>query len=327
MPEPDIGPAARLRIEYRRLDPNATLGSDVLAAIAFGRQAPRLRDPRCVRLPLEPLAGADLVQVWTGTGRVELGQTDVIRYTQDGTHLMGWLEVDEALHGGLENAAQFAYGELLKFHAASRYPHVWRIWNFIGDINAGDGDEERYKQFCVGRARAFATCGAGSGSIGYPAATAVGSRDGRRRLTLCWLGGTQPGQPVENPRQVSAFQYPRQYGPASPSFSRAMLTPDGTLLISGTASIVGHGSVHPGDATAQLEETLRNLDAVAASASARSGGASLHPPQLTVFLRQPVDPRAIERQLRQHYPAGAGCVILDAAICRSELLLEIEAIQ
>jgi hypothetical protein len=58
---------------------------------------------------------------------------------------------------------------------------------------------------------------------------------------------------------VSAYDYPRQYGPAAPSFSRAALTPDPLLLISGTASIVGHASVHLGDVTAQLEETLANL--------------------------------------------------------------------
>ena len=32
-----------------------------------------------------------------------------------------------------------------------------RIWNYFSDINRGDGDEEKYRQFSVGRAEAFAS--------------------------------------------------------------------------------------------------------------------------------------------------------------------------
>jgi chorismate lyase/3-hydroxybenzoate synthase len=320
--------APRLRVEYRDFDPRDSLDHDVLAAITFGEPGARPRDPRCVRVPLAPRVGLGLAQVWTGTGPVTLGQSGLLRYSEDGSHLMGCLEVDEAAHGGLLDAAESAYRALLDFHATSRYRHVWRVWNFIGDVNAGEGDEERYKQFCLGRARAFASADARGSGLGYPAATAVGTLDGRRQLQLCWLAGTEPGQPIENPRQVSAFRYPRQYGPASPSFSRAMLTPGGALLVSGTASIVGHGSMHHGDAEAQLEETLRNLDAVAATATATARGFA-RPNRgrlLTVFLRRPVEAAEIARRLREHYSTQSEIVILDAAICRSELLLEIEAI-
>ena len=49
------------------------------------------------------------------------------------------------------------------------------------------------------------------------------------------------GTPVENPRQVSAYRYPREYGPQSPTFARALLPPSPRvpLLLSGTASIDG----------------------------------------------------------------------------------------
>ncbi|MEI4872760.1 hypothetical protein Q8G47_28955, partial [Klebsiella pneumoniae] len=42
------------------------------------------------------------------------------------------------------------------------------------------------------------------------------------------------------------------------------------LFISGTASIVGHETVHLGDVRAQTHETLRNLAAVIAAANART---------------------------------------------------------
>ena len=49
-------------------------------------------------------------------------------------------------------------------------------------------------------------------------AKAVRRLDAEHRLALT-------GTPVENPRQVSAYRYPRQYGPQPPSFARAMLPP------------------------------------------------------------------------------------------------------
>src|SRR3546814_17247700 len=74
-----------------------------------------------------------------------------------------------------------------------------------------------------------------------------------------------PCTPVENPGQVSAYRYPRQYGQQQPSFARAMLPPPGSampLLLSGTASVVGHATAHVGELLAQLDETFNNFDAL-----------------------------------------------------------------
>ena len=140
-----------------------------------------------------------------------------------------------------------------------------------------------------------------------------------------------PARALENPRQVSAYDYPRQYGPAAPSFSRAMLTPDPLLLVSGTASIVGHASVHPGDVAAQLEETLANLDSLLRHARARTGfgSAQLGPASLVkVYLRSAARCRCRSRaRLRERLGQDVPFLILAADICRSELLLEIEVVQ
>jgi chorismate lyase/3-hydroxybenzoate synthase len=166
--------------------------------------------------------------------------------------------------------------------------------------------------------------------IGYPAATAVGkTSDARRSLQVCWLAGREPGVEIENPRQLAAYRYPRCYGPAAPSFSRAMLVPGPLLLVSGTASIVGHESMHPGDTIAQLHETLDNLDALlrqAAETAARPvprlGPDSL----LKVYLRHANDAAPVVQQLHARLGDGLPLVILAADICRQELLLEIEAV-
>lgn len=322
--------APALSAAYSTLRVDEPLGNDVLAAIVFGSQTPCPTDPRCLRIDLDPLAGAGLSEVWRGTGTARIGTTGPIRHVEDGHCLAGWIELEERRFGGLVEAAEAAYRGLLRFQAQSPYHHVWRVWNIITAINEGEGDAERYKHFCLGRARAFAATHATSTDIGYPAASAVGKPQGPRTLQVCWLAGREPAERLENPRQVSAYDYPRQYGPAAPSFSRAMLTPDPLLLISGTASIVGHASVHPGNVTAQLEETLANLDNLLRHTRTRSslGPSRLGPASLVkVYLRNPSDTAVIESRLREHLGRDVPLLILAADICRSELLLEIEVVQ
>jgi chorismate lyase/3-hydroxybenzoate synthase len=318
----------RLSARYATLG-TSPLAEDVLAAAVFGAGTKTPADPRCLRIGLEPLVGAGLSEVWQGDGRTRIGAAGPVRYVENGQHLAGWIDLEEAGFHGLDEAAEAAYLGLLQFHATTSYRHVWRIWNFVADINQGAGDDERYKQFCLGRARAFAAVHATLPGIDYPAATAVGKPAGARSLQICWLAGREPGVEIENPRQLAAYRYPRRYGPAAPSFSRAMLVPGPLLLVSGTASIVGHESIHPGDTVAQLHETLDNLDALLAQAGAaeamgspRMGADSL----LKVYLRHASDATSIERALRERIGAEVPVLMLAADICRSELLIEIEAV-
>jgi chorismate lyase/3-hydroxybenzoate synthase len=134
---------------------------------------------------------------------------------------------------------------------------------------------------------------------------------------------------VENPRQVSAYRYPQTYGPSSPIFSRATIAPQGALLISGTASIIGHASHHIGDPTAQLDETLRNVDALIGQAARQRNdlAASLRPTTcLKVYVRDASQLTQIDAHLRARHP-DITTVYLGADICRGELLLEVECMQ
>lgn len=325
----ESGTDPSLHVEYAPLDTLERLDADVLAAVVFGAGSPRLSDPRCVRIEVEPLAGRGLAEIWRGSGRVRLGVTGAIRHADDGTVLAGWIDLEEERCGGIAGAAETAYREMLEFHALTPFRHVWRIWNFITAINEGTGDDERYKLFSLGRARAYAAARSAAPESGYPAATAVGKPRGDRTLQVSWIAGRTPGVTLENPRQVSAYRYPRQYGPAAPSFSRAMLAPGPMLLVSGTASIVGHASAHPGDAVAQLDETLANLEALLerARAAGHAGAARLGARSLLkVYLRTGVDADAVERRLRECLGTELRLLILEADICRSDLLVEIEAV-
>jgi len=316
-----LPPAAAPRVAYRPFDPAAALPEDTLAIVVFGHAAFDSDDPRIVRVGLEPLHGAGLVEVWRANGRVRTGRDGFIRYAADSNHLFGVIEIDERLHGGIAGAAEAAYAAIRHISRNSEHPYLLRVWNHFNDINGGEGDAERYRQFCVGRA-------AGLGDWldeTYPAATAIGRRDGDPVLQIYWLASREPGVPLENPRQVNPYRYPRTYGPTSPQFSRAMLASNDLVMISGTASIVGHASHHAGDLRAQLNESLSNLRtvlqraaSVAPGVCADLGSHSL----LKIYLR---DANAAG-QLQEALPS-VPCILLAADICRCDLLVEVDCIQ
>jgi chorismate lyase/3-hydroxybenzoate synthase len=314
------------RVQYRRLDGGVAMPADTLAAISFGSEAPPVGNCLSMNVGLKPLRGAGLTEIWRGSGAAEHGSHGMIRYAADRDYLAGVIEIDEREFGGIGPTAEAAYRQLREFHGASSHPHLLRMWNYFDDINQGEGDSERYRQFCVGR-----SAGLGGGwATGFPAATAVGRRNAGRTLQICWLAGRSPGLAVENPRQVSAYSYPRQYGPAAPSFSRAMLVPGGRFMVSGTASIVGHASGHCGNIVAQLDETLENLRALFARAAQLATGVPNSLDTVSffkIYLRNGALGPELEQLLHERLPAAATPLILEADICRAELLLEIECIQ
>lgn len=319
---------ARLEVDYVSADSPAALlaGGDVLAVLGFGNDAPHSDDPRYLRVPLQP-HGAAPFEVWRANTPVACGRDGDIAWATDGQLLFGAIEIDERALG-IENAADAAYAQLIDFVRRSDTPQLLRIWNYLDAITLGDGDAERYRQFCVGRARGMGDFDASR----LPAATAIGRCDDQRVIQIYWLAAREAGTPVENPRQVSAYRYPRQYGRQSPSFARAMLPPPGgtmPLLLSGTASVVGHASQHAGELLAQIEETLANFDALLAAARLRA--ASL-PAQfgagtrLKVYVRDRADLPIVAQALNQHFGDRVPRLLLHAAICRRELSMEIDGV-
>lgn len=320
----------RLAVDYvHTASPTALLGlPETLAVFGFGTLAPAKAgadDPRYLRVPLSPLQGtAAPFEVWRAGGPVTCGVADGIRYSHDGALMFGVLEWEEP-EGGILHASARAYAALTAFWRDCGYPHLLRIWNYFDAITLGDGDAERYRQFCIGRVQ-------GLGDVDtrtLPAATAIGSRDGRRVLQVYWLAAREPGLPLENPRQVSAYRYPREYGPQSPSFARALLpsSPSVPLLLSGTASIVGHASQHADSLRAQLDETLTNLDSLLATAHAREPALPAHldaTSRLKVYVRDAEDADAVAAQLDARLGGRVPYLMLQADVCRRELLVEIE---
>jgi chorismate lyase/3-hydroxybenzoate synthase len=202
-----------------------------------------------------------------------------------------------------------------------------RVWNFLPDINGTSHGSERYWQFNSARQDGFIACArAVTGAV--PAACGVGSPRGTPLMIYFLASATAPTV-IENPRQVSAYHYPPAYSPRSPTFSRACVMdfPNGRMLfISGTASILGHATVHIGDAAAQTRETLRNIEALLAGANqgARAPFA-ISDLRYKAYVRHAADQPLIERELRAAFGENAQALYLHADLCRQDLSVEIEA--
>lgn len=314
-----------LQISYEAKTLEALLNEDtVLAVFGFGPDAPASHDPRYLHLSLTPLDGPAPFEVWRAAGPISYGIDKGLRCASNGVYSFGAIEVDETAHDGIAAATDYAYQRLSESLMDSATPHLLRCWNYLDAINLGSGDEERYRQFCNGRAGGMSAI-----RDRYPAATAIGVRDGRRVVQLYWLSACASGLAFENPRQISAWRYPRQYGPTPPSFARAMRAPTAQpqVYISGTAAVVGHASHHGDDFAAQLNETLTNLHSVLAAIgideSAHFGARSL----LKAYVRRPEHAALAREQLRARLPKGTPLLLLQGDICRRELLVEIDGVQ
>lgn len=288
-----------------------------LAVFHFGAATAPHADPRATGVGLEPLDAEPPLEYWTVAGEVTSGRSGDLRWSAGG----GWryvaIEVDETAERTLEAATECAYDQLLEHVAACPEPHLLRIWNYLDRINAGAGDAERYRRFCSARARSMAL----HGLTRYPAATAIGHRGVPGRLQVYALCATRDGTPLENPRQVSAWQYPRRYGPTAPSFARAMRLPTGGLAISGTAAVLGADSHHAGDVAAQASEAIANLRALLRRADLPRFGTAA---PLKIYVRHPDDAAAVRAVLARELAPEVPRLLLQGDVCRGELLVEID---
>ncbi|WP_267225423.1 pteridine-dependent deoxygenase [Dyella silvae] len=307
------------QVSYRHGAPESVLKEPgTLAVFGFGTGAVLSDDPRWLRVDLESFDAPATLELWQVDGPVTHGRVGDLQWSAGEGWLFAAMTLNEEVHGGPGNTAASVYAQLREFLATRHERYVQRIWNYLGDINRGEGDIERYKQFCEGRAEGMGNFFAD----GFPAATAIGHHASEPRLQVYVLACDEPGVRVENPRQVSAWRYPRQYGRTPPSFARAMALPgQDALAISGTAAVVGHASTHEDDLLAQLDETLVNLEALLANAGMAAGFDTQSP--LKAYVRHPTDAPIVRDFMQRRLP-GVPVLLLHGDICRQELLVEID---
>ncbi len=329
--------------EYR-----AARWSEVLGVATFDPAPPRAGGGS-TEIPVAQVATpvllgtADVHEVWRCGGPAESGQRNRVRFRHSEQLLFGCIAVPESQPSGTEAAPGApgaaapsalhaatvgAYREICATLDGVGYPHLLRIWNYLPDINLDSHGTDRYRQFNTARQAALREAGLSlTGEV--PAASALGASRGSPLLVYFLAGRAAPVY-IENPRQVSAYRYPRRYGAHTPVFSRATLLRQRgslTLFVSGTASIVGHRSVHVGDTAAQTRETLANIEALLEEANRVERGArfTLGSLALKVYVRRPADLPVIRAQLAAALDPRQPVIYLQADICRQDLLVEIEA--
>lgn len=309
-----------------------TPAHNLLLAFHFGATPAPDEHPAIVSPQLQPIDRDQIYETWWVDDEVNYYTKGAMRIAECADYAFIVYENDESAHDNHEQLTYEAYRELLDVVQSTQHPRLVKIWNYLGGINEGEGDLERYRQFSVGRALAFRESGVSDEHA--PTGTGVGTVLDRG-LSIIALCSTRDFSLAENPRQVSAFQYPRQYGPQSPKFGRggSVATANHRLhLLSGTAAIVGHESMHPNDTEAQLDETLRNLDSLCDAVSeVNNGNPRLvldEQSVLRVYLRNPDDYPAIADKLKSRLGPGADQIAyLQGNICRRELTVEIDGVR
>jgi chorismate lyase / 3-hydroxybenzoate synthase len=328
--------AAGLQVDYIPLAARASARWDgVLGVATFDSNPVFTAEDIPVAQIRTPVLGSsgEVCEVWRTRQRVESGQLSRVQYRRGDDILFGCIclpeiERENSTTSALHAATEQAYREIFATLDELAYPHLLRVWNYLPQINVDTYGTERYQQFNSARRTALLALGQKTtGNV--PAACALGSVPGSL-LVIYFLASREPPVAIENPRQVSAYEYPPQYGP-KPAFSRASILRDASgdlLFISGTASIVGHETVHAGDVVAQTKEILVNIEALLSEANRVSTSSRFAMETLAykVYVRNSTDLPLIQSQLETALGSAIQAIYLQADICRADLLVEIEAI-
>ncbi len=295
----------------------------ILSVIGFGHVAPLPGyAPLWVDIPVLGGSGSS-IEVWTSDLPVETCEHLGVSGTTDGQVLFGNLTLEQHTGDSLESLAEQAYKRIFGFIDHFDHRNLLRVWHYFPQINDEENGLERYRGFNVGRHTSFVANGRQIGEESVPAASALGSNSGS--LVVYFMACKKRGTAVENPRQVSAYHYPKLFGPSSPIFVRAMSATLGgqyCFFISGTASIVGYETLHQGDPEKQTAETLMNIRTLLQQIphyDARQGRMLLK-----VYLRHPEHLAMVQDKVQAEFGPDCKAVYLHSNICRSDLLLEIE---
>jgi len=273
--------------------------------------------------PMSLSVGYDGIR-WIHCGGIEAPASEASTYNQTASVLRGMKRELERAGGAIDD--------------------VVRTWFYQGGVTAETDGVQRYFELNRARADLYGGTRFGralmrgqNGHVIYPASTGIGML-GRGLTAGCLALKTDRTDvelvALENPGQVPAYRYDRNYSPESPKFARAMAVLLGdyvTTWISGTASIVNSESCFPGDIECQTHQTLDNIERLIAPENfalhgvPRAGASLQDLAKVRVYVKRPEDYarcRAVCEQRLGHLPA----IYAIADICRPELLVEIEGV-
>ena len=309
----------------------------VFFIIGFGVTAPDCPLP-CgfMSVALPALCGSAPYEVWLADQSVSRGfptQTGGIGFAKTDHVLFGCASITQGDDDHLEDITEALYRQIFDCMDGAGMRHFSRAWHYLPAINSAEQSLERYRRFSIGRHEAFVAKGRQI-ERDAPAASALGSKSmpaQAAQLVIYFIATASPGTPIENPRQLSAYKYPLQYGPKSPTFARAFLapSPQDIFYVSGTASIVGHETLHAGDVRAQTRETIANIGSLTSEGEKQGAhkiGDTRRETHIKVYVRHADDIAVVREEVEAAFAGGrpVEIVYFEADICRRDLLVEIE---
>ena len=243
-----------------------------------------------------------------------------------------------------EQQVQSSYRQIADVLAEWPQRRPVRFWNFIPQIHERvEDDLDRYMVFNAGRFHAFESWFGKDLRVAGPLPTATGIGHNGNDLFIHCLATDEQAKAVDNPRQCPAYQYSRRYGPLPPCFARATaIYPKSgeppLVLVGGTASVRGEDSVHARNLEGQIQETFENPASVVRSACYHGVG-DIEPnatdnldacldrfEQLRVYYTNPHHVDAIVLKIHDTFPSVEQIELVQADLCRRELLVEIEGV-
>jgi enamine deaminase RidA (YjgF/YER057c/UK114 family) len=224
------------------------------------------------------------------------------------------------IYGAGENAfeqtyAMFCSGEELLREAGMSFHEVVRTWIYLRDMDRDYADFNRARREFF-RSRGIELMPASTAVGGEPSADA---HDVSMRLYAVKSPGPLNVEVMSTPTLNEAWMY-------GSDFSRGLKTEDAnkiTLHVSGTASIDEAGrTVHVGDFEAQAERMLVNI-----SSLLEAHGASFQDLVSAVaYLKNAGDAPLLRAIFHERGFEGFPCTLVEAPICRPDLLCETEAV-
>lgn len=288
------------------------------AMASFGSDSEFL-DPSLlhIKMPLKQLAcSAGYIEFWGD-------HNQTIESGHDPDQFLTWVSTEHHLllsfeypNSNLHKIINKVYKDAYERSHYLGFDHLLRTWNYIDQINSYENGQERYQTFCVARHEILADLN--KLDLPNPAATAIGGHNGQNYFVF--LFSHNPGVVVENKRQISAWKYPEKYAPKQPRFSRAMQY-GGLLMCSGTASVIGHETVHLNDLESQFEECLINIKALIDESTIN---VDLSSGMYRFYLRDKDKLSSVLELVEKH--GIRQYVVVEGEICRDNLLIECEAV-
>jgi enamine deaminase RidA (YjgF/YER057c/UK114 family) len=290
---------ATTEIEQPPLNERACLEVSIQAVLAHG-SLPRFG-------PIKAMSGCDCAECAHAHGlRVHIGEDD--RLYAGGLCGCGESAYEQTL-------AMFGVAENLLQQAGMDFSDVMRTWIYLREM------ERDYPDLNRARREFFAARGIDP----VPASTGISGGPVPEAHDLCLdIYAVKAGRSLV--RTVMTSPTLNEAGEYGADFVRGMRVEESNkaaLLVSGTASIDEAGrTAHPGDFEAQADRMLANVAALLKGQGATFGDVV----SAVTYLKNAADAKRLEEKLHEAGYTGFPNVLVEAPICRSDLLCETEAL-